>query len=60
MNMFWYKWTKRFEGEKRVLKNGRSSSGKQYWSKFASEKNRFYQWCSRKVSKLLEKDRIRR
>ena len=42
MNMLWYKWTKRFEEQKRVLKNGRRSSGKQDWSKFASGKNALY------------------
>ena len=38
MNMFWNKWTKRFEEEKRVLKNGRSLNGKQDWSKLPQDK----------------------
>ena len=38
MGMFLHKRTKRFGEEKRVLKNGRSSSGKQDWSKFNSGK----------------------
>ena len=40
MGMFRYKWTKRFREKKRVLKNGRSSSGKQDWSKVTSGKNK--------------------